>query len=101
MPARTEVLHDEAMGREKALGLARGLKPLHALLPLPAGLVRILCSIIEIAVLAMLYSWENLSLSGSVAFEFIGDDHPRHLPQPFQKLTEELLCGLLVPPSLH
>ena len=101
MPARTEVLGDGTIGGEKPLGVAWGLEPLHAPLPLAGGLVRVLCAIIEIPMLAMFHPWENLALGGSVALEFIGDDHARYVRQPFEELAEELLRGLLVPAALH
>ena len=65
MTAWAEVLQDGTVGREEPLGMPRGLEPLHASLPLTGGLVGVLRSIIEIAVLAMFYSWENLLLSCS------------------------------------
>ena len=51
--------------------------------------------------LAMLYPWEDLALSGSVAFEFVSDDHARHVSQSLEQLTEELLSRVLIPPTLH
>ena len=77
MPTRTEMLGDGPVGRKEPLRLARGFEPLHAPLPLPGGLVRILRSIIEIAMLAMFHARENCALSSCVALEFIGDDHAR------------------------
>jgi len=91
MPARTEVLQDGAIGREEALGLGWGLETLHAPLSLTGRLVGVLRSIIEIAVLAMFHSWENLALGGSVAFQLIGDDHTRGVGQAFQEFAEELV----------
>ena len=61
--------------------MARGFEPLHVSLALTSRLVRVLCTIIEIPVLAMFHSWQNLALGGSVALEFIGDDHPRDVGQ--------------------
>jgi len=53
MPARTEVLDDRTIGGKETLGVAGCLKPLHTLLPLAGGLVRVLRPIIKIAVPAM------------------------------------------------
>src|SRR5258706_11750871 len=97
MPTWTEMLGDRTMGGEESLSVPRGLEPLHTPLPLTCRLVGVLRAIIEIAVLAMFHSWKDLALSGTVAFEFIRDDHARHVRQPFEELAEELLCGLLVP----
>ena len=100
MPAWAEVLRDGTIGREETLGVAGGLKPLHAPLSLACGLVRVFCPVVEIAMLAMLYPREQLSLSSSVALELIGDEHPRYVPQALEQLAEELLCGLLIPAAL-
>jgi len=64
---QAEVLHDGTIGREESLGVAGGLKPLHASLSLAGGLVGVFCSIIEIPVLAMFYPGEDFSLGGSIA----------------------------------
>ena len=79
MPTGAEMLGDGPVGREEPLGVAWGFDPWHAPLPLPGGLVRILRSIIEIAMLAMFHAWEELALSGSVALQLVGDDHARHV----------------------
>ena len=77
MPMRADVLRDRTIGRKKTLRLTRGFEPLHPPLPLPCGLVRVLCTIIEIPMLAMFDSRQNLSLSRSVALQFVGHDHAR------------------------
>ena len=99
MPTWTEVLGDGANGREKPLGVARGLKPVHAPLALTGGLVRVLRTIIEIPMLAMFHSWEQLSLSCSIPLQFVGDDDPRYVGQPLEQLTEALVRGALIPPT--
>jgi hypothetical protein len=79
MPARAEVLGDGTIGREKSLSVAGGLKPLQVPLPLASGLVGVLGAIVKIAMLPMFHPWEELSLGGSIALEFIGDDDPRYV----------------------
>jgi hypothetical protein len=101
MSARAEVLGDGTIGREETLGLARGFEPLHTLLPLTGGLVRVLRAIIQRPVLAMFHPREDLSLGGSVALEFIDNDHARYVRQALEELAEELLCCLLIPAVLH
>ena len=49
----------------------------------------------------MFHPWENLALGGPVTLAFIGDDHARHIGQPFKELTEEFLRRLLVTVTLH
>jgi hypothetical protein len=79
MPARAEVLRDGAIGGQKSLGVARGFELLHTPLPLTSGLMRVLRPTVEIPVLAMFDSWQDLALGGSIALEFVGDDHSRHV----------------------
>ena len=55
MPARAEVLRDGSIGCEETLGVTGGLNPLHAPLTLTDRLVRVLCPVIEGAMLAMFY----------------------------------------------
>jgi hypothetical protein len=62
MSPRTEMLGDGTIGGEEPLSVARRLEPLPASLPLPCGLVRILRPIVQIAMLAMLYPWQDLAL---------------------------------------
>src|SRR2546427_6162249 len=50
--------------------------------------------------LAMFHPRGLLSLSGSIALQFIGDDHSRHVGQSFEQLAEKLLCGPLIPAAL-
>jgi hypothetical protein len=101
MPPRTKMLRDGPIGREEALGMARRLKPLHTPLALTRGLMRVFYTVVQIAMLAMFDSRENLSLRRSVALEFVGDEHARHVRQPFEELAEELLRCPLVTSALH
>lgn len=57
-------------------GTISGEEPLHVVLPLAGGLVRVFCPVVEIAVQTMFHSREELSLSGSIALQFIGDESP-------------------------
>jgi hypothetical protein len=52
MPTRAEVLSDETIGREEPLGVPWRFEPLHVPLPLTGWLMRVLCTIIEIAMLS-------------------------------------------------
>jgi hypothetical protein len=99
MTARSKVLGDETICGEESLGLPWGFEPLHAPFPLARGLVRVFRAVVEIAMLAMFHTRENLPLRSAVASEFIRDDHPRHVRQALKELAEELLRGPLVPPA--
>jgi hypothetical protein len=97
MPSRAEVLGNGSIRREKTLGMTGGFEPLHATLPLARRLMRILTPVIEIATLAVFHSRQQLLLRGTIAFQLVSDDDPRHVRQPLQQLAEELLGGFLVP----
>src|SRR5215467_9312606 len=77
------------------------LEPLHAILTLPCGAMRVLTPVIEAAALTVLYSWQYLAFGRAIAFEFICNDDPWHVPQPLQELTEKLLRRLFVASALH
>jgi hypothetical protein len=71
MPSRSEVLGNRTIRGEETLGVPGRLKSLHPLLPLARGLMRILGAVIEVAVLAVLHTRENLPLRGAVVFEWL------------------------------
>jgi hypothetical protein len=101
MPSWTEVLGDGPIGGEEPLRVSWRLESLHAPLPLTGGLVGILRTVVEVAVLAMFDAGQEFPLRGTVALELIGHDDPRDVLAPFEELAEELLRGFLVPPALH
>jgi hypothetical protein len=63
--------------------------------------MRILRTVIEVAVLAMLHPRQEFPLGGPITFEFIGDEHPWDVLTALEELAEELLGGLFIPPPLH
>ena len=67
MASRLAVLGNRTMGREEALGVTRGFKPLHAALPLAGRLVGMLRADIEVPVLAVFHPRSNLLLCGTIA----------------------------------
>ena len=79
MPARAEVLRNRTIGGEETLSVAGGLTPLHLPLPLAGGLVRVLRAMIQVPMLPRFHTREEFSLGGSVALEFVSDDHARHV----------------------
>ena len=100
MTAWSEVLSNRTIRGEEALRVPWRLEPLHAPFPLAGGLVGILRAVVEVAVLAMLYTRQDLLFGGPVTLEFICDEHPWHVRQAFEELAEELLGRLLIPPTL-
>src|SRR6202034_2685747 len=63
-------------------------------------LVGIFRTIVQSLVLAMLDARHDLPLGSGVAFQLIGDQHPRRSPLLLQKLAEQAFGGLLVAPAL-
>src|SRR5215831_15349346 len=63
--------------------------------------MRVLAAVVEGATLAMLYSWQYLTLRCTVALELLRDDHPWHVLQALEQLAKELLGGVLVAATLH
>jgi hypothetical protein len=98
--SRVEVLRDGTIGREESLGVTQRLEPLHAPLPLAGGLMGVFGPIVQIAVLAVLYTGQDFPFRGTIAGQFVGDDHPGYVLAPLQQLAEESLRRLLVPAAL-
>jgi len=69
--AEVEEIVDPVMGGEEALGLARRLEPLHLPLSPSRRLVRILRSVIQTLVPAMLDRGHDLVFRGAVAGELV------------------------------
>ena len=81
-------------------GRDREFKPPHALLLLAGRLMRILGAVVQVSMLPMFHPGQELMHGRPVAFQFVRDDHPRHIGQPFQELAEESLRCLLVATAL-
>src|SRR5215467_11748607 len=101
MPSGSEVLGDRTIGRQEALRMPCGLKPLHTALALTCRPMGVLTPIIEIAALTVLYAREDLALGRAIALQLIGDDHARHVGEPLEQLAKELLRRVLIAAALH
>ncbi len=77
-----------------------GFEPLHPPFPLARWLVGVFRAIVEVAVLAMFHTREDVLLRRAVTFQLIRDDHPRDVSQPLEQFAEELLGGFLIPAAL-
>jgi hypothetical protein len=77
-----------------------GFEALHAPFPLAGGLVGVLGPVVQIAVLPVFDARQKLPFCGPIAFQLIGDDDPWDIVTAFEELAEELLGGLLIPPTL-
>jgi hypothetical protein len=85
---------------QKALDIPWGFEPLHAPFPLAGRVVGILRTVVQIPVLPMFHTGQDLAHGRPIAFEVIRDDDPWDVPQPLEQPAEELLRGCLVPATL-
>jgi hypothetical protein len=95
------MLGNGTIGGEEPLGLSWRLEPQHAPFPLAGGLMGVLRPVIQIAMLAMFYTRQELSLGGSITLQLIRDEDPWGILASFEELAEEFLRRLLVSPALH
>jgi hypothetical protein len=79
MAARAEVAVDRPVSGEEALRVPRRLEALPLALAPARWPMRILRPIVAIPALSMLDARQDLALGSSVAAQFVGDDHPRHI----------------------
>jgi len=77
------------------------LEPLHAILTLPRGTMRMLTAVVQRATLAMFHPRQDFTLRRAVALELVRDNHAWDIPQALEQLTKELLRRLLVTATLH
>jgi hypothetical protein len=91
---------DLIMDEKKSLHLPWRLEAFHDPLSSSRGLVRILGPIVEAFMLAVIDAGHDLPLGGSLAAQFVGDQHTRRPQLPFQMLAEQAFGGLLVAPAL-
>src|SRR4051794_17157493 len=53
MASGAEVRSNDSVNLEESLGVLAGLEPAHSLLALTGGLMRVLCAVVQVAVLSM------------------------------------------------
>src|SRR5262245_18674058 len=100
MPSRAKVLGNGTIRGHKALGMPCRLEPLHAILTLPRGPMRVFTAVIQVATLPMLHPGQDVALGRAVALELIRDDDPRDIPQALEQLAKQLLRRVLIAPAL-
>jgi hypothetical protein len=88
---QAEMRRDRAIGGEEALGMPWRFEAWHAPLPLTHVLVRLLGTVIPLAVLTMFDARQALPFGGTIAGQRSGDEHPWHLRQTREPQAEELL----------
>ena len=64
-------------------------------------MVRVLGSVIQAFVLAVLDAGRDLLLRSPIAGQLVGDHHARRPALPLQQLSEQAFGGPFVPPALH
>src|SRR5437763_12901235 len=101
MPSRLEMARDGAEGRKKTLCLTCRFEFPHFLLSQSCGLVRVLSSIVQSFVLAMLHTRENLPFRRSITLQLISDDHAWHILQPFEQFPKESFGCFFVASALY
>ena len=84
---------DGTMNGEKTLSMSWRLEASHLALSLPSRLMRNLSPIIQVSVLAMGDTGQQLPARHSIAAQLIGDKETRHIEQTFQQLTKEALAA--------
>jgi hypothetical protein len=94
MTSGAKMALNRSEGGEGPLGLAGCLEPPHRAFALAGGLMRVLGSVVQPLVRAMLDPRQELALGRPVAGELVRDDHARDIPQAFEQLAEEPLGGL-------
>jgi len=80
---------DGTEGRKKTLCLTCRFEFPHVLLSQACGLVRVLSSIVQSFVLAMLHTRQHLPFSRSITLQLISDDHAWYILQPFEQFPKE------------
>jgi hypothetical protein len=81
--------------------VSQRFEPLHAPLSLAGGLMRVFRPVIQVPMLSMFHTGQDLALRRTITRQFIRNDHPRHVGQALQQFAKELLRGLPIPPPLH
>src|SRR4029077_6453879 len=93
MPRRTERGSDASEhGPEQGRMPGRGA-PFHRPLALPGRMMRVLGPVVQTLRLPVFHRGHHHAVSGPVAGELVGNEHPRHVPQSREQSAEELLGG--------
>ena len=80
---------DHSKDGEESFNVLGQLEPPHVPFSVSGGLVRVLRSIVELFVAAMIHAWHHCLFGGGVAVELVGRDHARHRALALQQLPEK------------
>jgi hypothetical protein len=100
MASQAEVVRNRIIGGEEPLRVPGLLEARHASFTLAGGLVRILRAVIQGPMVAVLHAGQELSPRRLVALEFIGDEHPRYIPQSLEEFAKEAFSRNLIATAL-
>src|SRR6516165_4919466 len=100
MPSGAKVVGNGSIRRQKALGMPRRLQPLHTILTLTRGPMRVLAPVVERATLAMLDPGEALALGRAVALQLVGNEDAGHVLEALEALAKKLLRRLRIASAL-
>jgi hypothetical protein len=89
MSFRPEMSSQNAVDFKKALRMFRRLEALHATLSLSSRLMGVLRAIVQIPALPMSYSRQHDFFGGTIAAQFVGDDHTGSPTGGAQELAKE------------
>ena len=88
VPAKMKEVVDPVVGGKEALRLAGRLEPLHPSFSSSCRLMRVLSTVVQPLVLAVLDGRHHLLLRGAVACQLVGDHDPWWPHLPLQQLPE-------------
>ena len=101
MTTGPKVLSDAAERKQEPLGLPRPGEAFHHPFPDPGRLMGVLGPVVEVLPAAMGHRRQKLAVSELIAGQLVGDNHPRHLSQALEQLTEKPLGRHRVAARLH
>ena len=78
MPARSKMLRNGTIRGQETLGVPWGFEPARAARA-HASVGGVFRPVVQIAMLAMFSTGQYLALGRAIAFELIGNNHPRHV----------------------
>ena len=96
LASHSKEIRDEAMCRQKSLGLSRRFEPAHLSFSEPGWLMRKLCPIVGILSRVVRNAGQDRSFCRTIALQFVGDDLERFRSLASHQSAEEPLGCLLM-----
>ena len=92
VPPAAKMIRHLPMRGQKSLRMLHRLEPPHSAFPFPSRLMGVFGSIIESSAAAVVDLWNELTMCGGVARQFVGDQRSGTVLQPLEEFLEEALC---------